>query len=102
MSWEARKRGGRYYTRSKKVNGKVRREYVGGGLAGELAAKSDQERRAVSVAKGGTWHAERADTEEIERILERLIETSAIITSSTLLMAGYRQHNRGEGRRTRE
>ena len=39
--WEKRERGGLYYTRSRKVNGQVVREYVGGGALGELAALID-------------------------------------------------------------
>ena len=37
MAWER----GRYYTRSRKVNGKVLREYIGRGIAGQLAARLD-------------------------------------------------------------
>jgi hypothetical protein len=45
MGWERRTRGGLYYTRSRKVAGRVVREYVGGGLLGRFAALSDVERR---------------------------------------------------------
>ena len=37
MGWER----GRYYTRSRKENGRVVREYMGGGRAGELVAQLD-------------------------------------------------------------
>ena len=46
MGWER----GRYYTRSRKVNGRVDREYLGTGEAAERAARQDalarQEREA--------------------------------------------------------
>jgi len=41
MGWDR----GKYYTRSRRVNGRVVREYVGVGLVGTLAAQLDAEDR---------------------------------------------------------
>lgn len=45
MGWETR-RGNLYYYRKKRVNGRVRSIYCGGGTAGMLAARDDRERRS--------------------------------------------------------
>jgi hypothetical protein len=42
MGWEVRPNGRRYYTRSRKVNGKVVRSYVGTGVVGQMAAAADE------------------------------------------------------------
>jgi hypothetical protein len=42
MSWETRERGGRYYTRSRRVNGKIEREYIGTGFLAEMASELDR------------------------------------------------------------
>jgi len=101
MGWERRQRGGLYYTRSKKMNGRVLREYVGGGIGGQLAALIDEERRAERQANATALRAEQAQIEEAERTLESLTELSKRVTRGVLQVAGYRQHNRGEWRRRR-
>ena len=47
--WEKRERGGLYYTRSRKVNGRVVREYVGSGASGELVTLMDAQELTVAA-----------------------------------------------------
>jgi hypothetical protein len=101
VGWEARERGGRYYARSRRVDGRVVREYVGGGLLGELAAAADaagRRRRAEAAA------ALRAVRERDEAALAALADFGALLdglAAALLVGAGYHQHNRGEWRKTR-
>src|SRR5436853_28497 len=55
MGWEQ----GKYYTRSKKMNGHVTREYVGVGAVGHLAARRDAATRLAREAKRAGIVAER-------------------------------------------
>jgi hypothetical protein len=48
-----------YYYRVRKVQGRVVREYVGGGLAGMLAEAQDERDRARRAAARAAWRAER-------------------------------------------
>ena len=100
MGWEVRGRC-RFYTRSRKVAGRVVREYVGTGAVGELAAAADALRRADRRAVAEARRAEQANW---QAALAPLLERSRVVdllARVTLLAAGYRQHSRSSWRRRR-
>jgi hypothetical protein len=99
MSWESRNGRGRYYTRSRRVGGRVVREYLGMGLAGELAAAEDAERRAQRLAERKAWDARRTYIEAASEAVERFSAGVRTLTRTTLEAAGYHQHHRAEWRR---
>jgi hypothetical protein len=99
--WETRPRGGRYYTRSRKVAGRVVREYVGGGLLGELAAEHDAEARAQRARRAAARRAERQRLADLDAPLARLCALADGLARGALLLAGYRRHHRGEWRKAR-
>ena len=101
MAWETRKGGGRYYTRSKKINGRVIREYVGAGLKGELAAAADARARAERHAQQAEWLAKQDRMEAALGPLEEFYDGVETLARGSLILAGYHQHHRGEWRRKR-
>jgi hypothetical protein len=100
--WERRERGGLYYTRSRKEGGRVVREYVGGGILGELAARMDAEERQRREEEAVAWKEERERIRKLEGPIEELSESTNLLVRAVLLASGYRQHNRGEWRLRRE
>ena len=100
--WERRKRGGLYYTRSRKVGGRVIREYVGGGILGELAARMDAEDRRRREEEAARRSEEREHLETLCAPVEELCDAAEVIARAALLASGYHQHNRGEWRKKRE
>ncbi len=101
MAWETRQRGGRYYTRSKKVGGRVVRMYVGAGLVGELAADADARARAERQAQEAAWQADQERIELAIAPLQEFYEVVETLARASLLLAGYHRHHRGEWRRKR-
>ena len=102
MGWEKRERGGPYYTRSKKVDGRVIREYVGGGTLGHLTALQDAQERRRREEEAASWKQERERLEALVAPVEDLCESTEVLYRATLLAAGFRRHQRGEWRRQRE
>jgi hypothetical protein len=98
MGWE---KGGRYYTRSKRANGRVVREYVGGGEAGEAAAREDAAERDRREAVRQLVRAERDQLGELDALVGELVRLADLVARAALLAAGYRQHDRGQWRKQR-
>ena len=100
--WERRERGGLYYTRSRKEGCKVIREYVGGGLIGELAARLDAEERRLREEEKISRREERERLDALAAPVEELCEAAEVIARAALIASGYHRHNRGEWRKRRE
>jgi hypothetical protein len=92
MGWESRKGGGRYYTRSRKVGGRVIREYVGTGPIAELTAQLDSKKRLFRIQEQAAMEAECERDRVQEMNLTDYCETVAEIMKETLLAAGYHKH----------
>ena len=99
--WERRERGGLYYTRSRNEGGRVVREYVGGGVLGEIAALEDDYKRRRREEEVALWKEERERLEDLMAPLDELCEAAEVLTRAALVAAGYRRHNRGEWRKSR-
>ena len=95
MAWETRKGRGQYYTRSRRIKGRVVREYYGTGLVGSLIAQVDAERRVKR-------EEQRRKQQRVEAMDRPLDELDAICTSLmhlALHAAGFHRHRRGEWRK---
>ena len=101
MGWETRNGRGRYYTRSKRVNGRVVRAYLGSGKAVEARAELDALDRQERKRQEESF---RAACERLDAAERAAAEFSALVDTlaqGVLVAAGYLQHNRGEWRRRR-
>ena len=94
MGWETRGHRGHYYTRSRRIDGRVVREYIGCGRKGELAAIADTERRAQREAERAAIRAERERVQAIDAELAALHQIVDQLTRSALLAAGFERHKR--------
>ena len=101
MAWERRERGERYYTRSRRAEGRVVREYVGGGALGEFAARSDTEERERREAEAARGRAEVKRLEELAAPVVQLYEVAEALARAHLIATGWHRH-KGEWRRRRE
>ena len=102
MAWENRKGRGHYFTRSRRINGRVVREYVGVGPVGELMAKVDEIERTTRMLKRSEMRAEQAAFAELDEPLDELDQVCRQLVQAALDQAGYHQHHRGEWRKRRE
>jgi crotonobetainyl-CoA:carnitine CoA-transferase CaiB-like acyl-CoA transferase len=102
VAWERRKRGGRYYTRSRRSpkDGRVLREYVGSGPLAEIAAEEDHTKRELAEAERKREKTELERLEALAAPVNELSEAAEILAHAHLIAAGYHRH-KGEYRRAR-
>ena len=97
MAWDKN----RYYSRSVKVDGRIYREYIGGGETGRLAAQHDQERREKIRLRRDAARRVMADLKGIDETVTMLCRRADLAVRAAMHTAGYYQHHRGEWRRRR-
>jgi hypothetical protein len=100
VGWEARERGGPYYTRSRRVGARVVRKYVGGGLVGRLSAEADRIGRERAEAEKARHRRELERLEALVSPAAELSEAAEVLVRAELLAGGYHRH-KGEWRRER-
>ena len=101
VGWETRERGGWYFTRSKWVNGRVVREYVGTGAIGKTIALDDELKRLQKEEEVARWREERECLEQSAAFLQPLAEVAEVLTRAHLLADGCHRPRR-QWRRRRE
>jgi len=101
MGWESRGRGKRrYYTRSRWVDGRVVREYIGSGPAAEIAALEDEYKRQQREEEAASWKEEKERLEASAAFLGELAQVSEVLLRAQLLASGFHKH-KGQWRRKR-
>ncbi len=102
MAWESRNGSGTYYTRSKRVNGRVLREYVGTGQIADLAHQVDVAERLKRLATQRSIRSSRDRDTEIDKKLDSFLNLTGNVAQALLLVSGHHQHKRGPWRKRRE
>jgi hypothetical protein len=100
MAWEKRW-GKSFYYRCRRVRGRVKKLYCGGGLAGQIAATIDARRREQRHRERVADLTARARLEEVNVLACRLREICKLLTEAVLLLASYHRPNRVAWRKSR-
>ena len=88
MAWEERS-GRCYYYRKRREGGRVLSEYVGGGLAGEMAAMLEQMERERRAAEREPWRRQIAAEAALDQEVGEYDELVRRLTAAALLASGY-------------
>lgn len=91
MGWEYR--GNRlYYYRKCRKGKRVVSEYMGSGLAGEIAELFDEEERQEIEYKRRELRKEKASIQAIGNQVGEVEKFTGVVTRACLLLAGYHAH----------
>jgi hypothetical protein len=90
-----------YYTRARRVGGKVVRGYLAKGWKALSASDLDELLKAKRAAATASRREERGERHKLDADLVAIGQGIDLIAEAALLAAGFRQHHRGEWRRKR-
>ncbi len=98
--------GNCYYTRSYRVNGRVRREHISSGDMALLDAGFDEvariEAREAKRQEQERWQEEREAVKALDAALNLVCDNAATMFRAAMEAAGFHQHSRGEWRKKRQ
>jgi hypothetical protein len=93
MGWE--KRNGRmYYYRKRREGNRVVSEYIGAGLAGQLAEIFDVEHREEVTYKRTELRAQKTQAQVSDSRVSEMEKYTQTIMRACLLLGGYHTHKR--------
>lgn len=97
MPWMTR-RGRKYFYKNIKIDGRTRSIYVGGGAAGEAAAKRQAERNAARLRQREELRALRSATAALIQLIDQLAAEVELLLRAALIASGWYSHRNGEWR----
>ena len=92
----------RYYYRSSRVAGRPTKTYFGSGSEAEDEAAAVERRKAEREERQREFASEADAYREGVARLEELCRLTDLLMKTHLVLAGFRQHDRGEWRRRRD
>jgi hypothetical protein len=99
LAWE-RRGSNLYYYQSQRVNGRVRKKYVGTREVAQAIAHADETIRRSRAAQSERARVELEEARTITSAGEELCEAADILAVAELVAAGYHRH-KGEWRMRR-
>jgi hypothetical protein len=101
MAFESRKGGRQYYYRAQRAaDGRVVKQYLGGGPAAQAAAKADSQRRQELQEARAASHAALDELVGVAAPLDEHGRMCDMLVKAELLLAGYHEH-KGRWRKRR-
>jgi len=101
MAWETRRNGRCYYYRSKRVEGRVVKEYLGCAAWVESAVWLDGRDRETEKNERCARSAERDRVDALDAAVAALYQETEAALVAVLTAAGYHRHDRGAWRKQR-
>ena len=101
MPWETRGGSGQYYTRSKRVGGKIVREYLGSGPGAQAIASLDQAAQEVNAVGRSLARRNEQEWNAAHGAVRAFCKDVESAAREALEEAGYHRHDRGQWRKKR-